>query len=113
VIIRKILVVDLNTILEFGNRIAQEYKPVRIILFGSYANGTPSPESDVDILVILPFEGKSALKSAELLNRTNPRFPIDLLVRTPDQVQDRLQKGDFFMKEIIEKGVVIYEAPDA
>ncbi len=105
--------VDFKTIQEYGNRIAEEYRPQKIILFGSYAIGTPTPESDVDILVILPFEGKNASKSAELLNRTNPHFPIDLLVRTPDQVKDRLQKGDFFMKEIIEKGKVIYEAPDA
>jgi hypothetical protein len=65
------------------------------------------------MLVILPFEGKSAYKSAEILNRIDPRFPVDLLVRTPEQVQDRLEKGDFFMEEIMKKGKLLYESPDA
>ena len=103
---------DLHVINEFNNRLVNDYKPHKVILFGSYANGTPGPDSDVDILVILPFEGKTTIKSAEILNRINPRFPIDLLVRTPEQVRDRLDKGDFFMREIMEKGVVLYETPD-
>ena len=103
---------DLQIIHEFNNRLVNEYKPHKVILFGSHAHGTPGPDSNVDILVILSFKEKTAVKSAEILNRMNPRFPIDLLVRTPEQVRDCLDKGDFFMKEIIEKGVVLYETPD-
>ena len=105
--------IELDTIQEFNRRVVQMYKPQKVILFGSYATGTPSAESDVDILVILPFQGKSVAKSAEILNQIDPRFPIDLLVRTPEQVQDRLDKGDFFIQEIMHKGKVLYEARHA
>ncbi len=96
----------------FCERIIEQYKPEKIVLFGSYAYGKPTPDSDVDILVVLPFEGLNAQKSAEILTHTNPRFPIDLLVRTPEQIRQRLELGDFFLQEIIEKGKVIYESPE-
>ena len=102
--------IDMQTIYDFKNRIVQKYRPNKVVLFGSYASGVPTTDSDVDILVILPFDGKSAAKSAEILNQTDPRFPVDLLVRTPEQVQERLEKGDFFMQEILKKGVVLHEA---
>jgi hypothetical protein len=73
----------------------------------------PSAASDVDILVILPFEGKNAHKAAEILTKTNPRFPVDLITRTPEDVKDRFAKGDFFLKEILNKGRILYEATDS
>lgn len=105
--------VEMEAIQEFKRRLVQKYKPHKIILFGSYAAGKPSPDSDVDILVILPFQGKSVAMSVEILNQIDPRFPIDLIVRTPEQIRDRLEKGDFFIREIMLKGRVLYEAPDA
>jgi predicted nucleotidyltransferase len=104
--------VEIGKIRDFRDQIVKQFKPIKIILFGSYAYGSPSSDSDVDILVILPFEGNSAYKSAEILDRIDPRFPVDLLARTPDQVNERLSKDDFFMKEIITKGKVLYEATD-
>ena len=105
--------IALETIQEFNQRVVQKYGSQKVILFGSYATGTPTADSDVDILVILPFQGKSVAKSAEILNQIDPRFPIDLLVRTPEQVQDRLEKGDFFIQEIMHTGKVLYEASHA
>lgn len=104
--------VETKMIQEFKDQLVEKYRPLKVVLFGSYAYGTPTKESDVDIFVILPFTGKSALKSAEILNKINPHFAIDLLVRTPREVQKRLELGDFFIHEIIEKGKVLYEAPD-
>jgi predicted nucleotidyltransferase len=105
--------VDSKAIQDFRDQIVEHFKPEKIILFGSYAYGMPSADSDVDILVILTFEGKNAYKSAEILTKTNPRFPVDLITRTPEEVKDRLAKGDFFLKEIINKGRILYEATDA
>ena len=51
--------VNEQTIQDLCNRIVQDFQPDRIILFGSYAYGNPTPDSDVDILVVLPFEGKN------------------------------------------------------
>lgn len=104
---------DLNSIQYFRDELIASYQPEKIILFGSHALRQNTPDSDVDILVILDFEGKNALKSAEILINLNPHFPIDLVVRTPEQVKERLQMNDFFIKEIIEKGIILYEAPNA
>jgi len=101
--------VDYKAIEDFRDRVIQAYRPLKIVLFGSYAHGAVTEDSDVDILVILPFEGKNAQKVVEILTRVDPRFPIDLLVRTPEQIQDRLEKSDFFMREILETGKVLYE----
>ena len=51
--------VERSEIEDLAGRIAKEFKPERIILFGSYASGAPSPDSDVDLLVVLPHQGKS------------------------------------------------------
>jgi predicted nucleotidyltransferase len=95
---------------EYSERIAAEFQPERIILFGSYAYGTPDADSDVDLLVIMPFEGDSASKAAEIRRKVRAGFPVDLLVRTPKQVEQRLAWNDWFMREIVEKGTVVYAA---
>jgi uncharacterized protein len=102
--------IDMNAIREVTERIVQEFQPERIILFGSYAYGTPTPDSDVDLLVIVPFEGKAPRKSLEILNKVDPKFSVDIVVRTPEQVQQRLTWNDFFLRDIMEKGKVLYEA---
>jgi predicted nucleotidyltransferase len=102
--------VDMESIRKMTERIVQEFKPERIILFGSYAYGTPTSHSDVDLLVILPFQGQAPRKSLEILNKVNPKFAVDLLVRTPEQVQQRLAWNDFFLQEILAKGTVLYDA---
>jgi uncharacterized protein len=104
--------VEVDNIVEVAERIVQQFHPERIILFGSYAYGRPTADSDVDLLVILPFEGHPARKAAEIRTSIRAPFPMDLLVRTPQQVQRRVEQGDFFMREIMEKGKVLYEDPD-
>jgi predicted nucleotidyltransferase len=98
-----------ETILELSSQIAREFQPERIILFGSYAYGEPSPDSDVDLLVVLPFEGKSFRKSLEILNRINPPFPIDLLARRPDDTARRYAEGDPLIREALDRGKILYD----
>jgi len=95
---------------ELSRRIAKEFKPDKIILFGSYAYGNPTPDSDVDLLVILPFEGREVNKAVEIRLKVGAKFAMDLLVRTPERVRERLEMGDFFMREVLDKGKVLYEA---
>lgn len=101
--------VDENTLHDLCQRIAAEFHPERIILFGSYATGRPTPDSDVDLLVILPFEGRNLTKSLEILNRTNPQFPSDLLARTLEDTARRYQEGDPLIREALDHGKVLYE----
>ncbi len=100
---------SLEEIKAFARRIEEEFHPERIILFGSYAHGTPSPDSDVDILVVLPFEGKPWRMASLIRKRVHPPFPADILARTPSQIHDRMQRGDCFLREITEQGEVLYE----
>jgi len=95
------------------SRIVREFKPEKIILFGSHAYGRPTPESDLDVMVVMQFEGDPLEQAVKMLNRLNVLLPIDLLVRTPEQIQQRLEMGDSFMRDIIEHGKVMYETHHA
>jgi predicted nucleotidyltransferase len=98
---------------ELSERIAREFQPEKIILFGSYAYGHPSADSDIDLLVIMAFEGGQPEQAIRILTRLKMLAPIDLLVRRPEEVAERLAMGDSFMREIIERGRLMYEAPHA
>ena len=101
--------VDQRRIAELSERIVREFQPERIILFGSYAYGQPRPDSDVDLLVVLPFEGKGFRKSLEILNRVSPEFSVDLLARRPEDTARRYSEGDPLIREALEHGKVLYE----
>jgi len=101
--------VEEHNIQELCDRIVRDFHPERIILFGSYAYGNPTPDSDVDLLVVLPFEGKKLRKSLEILTHTNPRFPIDLLARRPDDTERRYREGDPLIREALDHGKILYE----
>jgi len=94
----------------FARQVAKQFNPDKIILFGSYAYGKPTEDSDVDILVVIPFKGRNPEKATEIWMATKPRFPIDIMVRKPAELKKRLKMGDFFLREITEKGKVLYEA---
>ena len=98
-----------KAISELANQIAAEFKPERIILFGSYASGTPTTGSDVDLLVILPFKERPFWMSLKILNRTNPSFPVDILARTSRDTRRRYRQGDPLVQDALDRGRVLYE----
>ena len=102
--------VAMDRIKEFGRRVGDEFNVEKVVLFGSYAEGIATDDSDVDLLVICSFEGKSVNKSVEIRMKLRPKFPLDLIVRTPEKVRQRLEMGDDFMREILQEGKVLYEA---
>lgn len=103
------MMVAMNDIQAVVDRIAEVYDPERVVLFGSHARGTAASDSDVDLLVILPFEGRSFWKSLEITNRVNPPFAVDLLARRPDDTQRRYAQGDPLIREALDQGRVLYE----
>lgn len=102
--------VDMKDIEALAQLIAKEFHPNRIVLFGSYAYGSPSPESDVDLLVVLPFKGKNFRKSLEIMNKVDPCFMVDLLARRPDDTRRRYKYGDPLIREALNRGRVLYES---
>jgi len=99
-----------SLIRKYADQIARQFHPNKIILFGSYAYGKPTEDSDVDILVIMSFKGRNPEKATEIWMASRPKFPIDIMVRKPEEMKKRLAMGDFFLREITEKGEVLYEA---
>src|SRR5438128_7116887 len=103
--------IPLTAIRRFARQIAERFRPERIILFGSYAYGKPHNESDVDLLVIMP--AYDVINQAIRIDLAFERqFSLDLIVRTPKQIERGLKDDDWFLREIIEKGKVLYEAPN-
>jgi hypothetical protein len=60
----------------------------------------------------MPNEGSDLRKAAEIMNKICPRIPVDLIVRDPRDVQRRLESNDFFLREVIGKGKILYESAD-
>ena len=102
----------MSVIRRVARQIGEEFRPEKVILFGSYAYGTPHEHSAVDLLVIMP--SRNAIDQAVKVRRTtNPPFATDIIVRTPHSMAWRLKAGDSFLQEIIDKGKVLYAAPDS
>ena len=95
----------------FSEAVAREFRPRKIVLFGSYAYGRPTKDSDVDLLVIMTrTRDRGERMSVRILHAIPRDFPLDLLVRTPADVAKRLRWKDPFICEAIENGEVLYEA---
>ncbi|MEI7645531.1 MAG: nucleotidyltransferase domain-containing protein [Chloroflexales bacterium] len=103
--------ISFDAINTLSAEIAATFHPERIILFGSYAYGNPGHDSDVDLLVVMPYTRHSAYQAAAILTRVNPAFPVDVLVRTPGELAERIAQGDFFLREVVERGRELYAAP--
>ncbi len=91
------------------DNIVQEFRPLQVILFGSYAYGTPTEDSDVDLLVVMDIpKSEFRNKAIEIQQRVPARFSLDLLVRSPEEIAYRVAYNDWFLREITEKGDFLY-----
>lgn len=98
-----------DEIRNFVDEVVQRFNPECIILFGSHASKSTTSDSDVDLLVVMDFEGRPHQQAFEIRRAIKRSFPLDLLVRRPADVERRLKMGDFFFKEIMQEGKVLYE----
>jgi len=91
-------------------KIARDYKPEKIILFGSHAWGNPHPDSDMDLFIVKKSKKRQIDRMRELRMKLigNNFPPMDILIYTPRELSRRLAMGDFFVREIIKKGHVLY-----
>jgi predicted nucleotidyltransferase len=95
---------------EVVRQIAEKFHPQRIILFGSYARGKPRPESDVDMLVVMDTPLKESQQSLEIRRHLGVMFGLDLIVYTPERLRERVKMGDWFLRDVLKEGKVVYEA---
>lgn len=104
--------VQSRAILDWCDRVTAEFMPARIIVFGSHAYGNPTEDSDVDILIVVARGLDGYRKAAEISLRVEPGFSLDLLVRTSAVLEKRIALNDFFLQEIVTKGITVYDAAD-
>src|SRR5213592_1854273 len=104
--------IPMRVIRRYAKQVAEQFQPDKIILFGSYAYGTPHEDSDVDLLVVMPAYNRHT-QSVRIRWRLAAPFPLDLIVRTPKQMKWRLEEGDSFLTTIMTQGKVLYEKDDA
>lgn len=105
--------IPMDVIQAVANEIAGRFDPERIVLFGSHAYGTPQPWSDVDLLVILDTQENPIDASQAILHSLPPfLFSVDIIVRSPEALKNRIDMGDPFLKEVTRKGKVLYERVD-
>jgi predicted nucleotidyltransferase len=102
--------VERKQIEEFASEIARQFSPEKIILFGSYARGTANEDSDVDMLVIMDFDGRERQVVSDIRSKIRSHFPLDLLVRRAPDIEWRIKEDDFFLQEIMEQGKILYAA---
>jgi predicted nucleotidyltransferase len=98
-----------NRIQAYCDAVGRAFRPSKIILFGSYAYGKPSPDSDVDLLIILPFQGNDVAKGIQIRARFDTPFPMDLVVRKPEFIARRQRERDMFIELVMAQGKVLYE----
>ena len=100
-------------ILRYVSEVAEQFAPQQIVLFGSHAYGRPTPDSDVDLLVVMPHRGAAHHAAARIRQKVPAPFALDLLVRDAREIARRIGWNDFFLDEITKKGIVLYAANDS
>ena len=91
-------------------QIVEKFKPQKIILFGSYARGNPRHESDVDMLIIMNTRLRDVQQAIQICQQIEYRFGLDLIVHTPKYLAERLKMGDWFLRDVVKEGKVLYES---
>ncbi|HET6384565.1 MAG TPA: nucleotidyltransferase domain-containing protein [Armatimonadota bacterium] len=99
-----------QTIQELSGSIAQKFNPEQIILFGSYAWGSPTDRSDVDLLVVMPYRGSPLSQAAAIARTFRVPFAVDVIVRSRDELRQRVAWNDWFIREILDRGRTLYAA---
>lgn len=94
---------------DFVKEVVRRFKPERVVLFGSHASDSTTSDSDVDLLVVMDFEGRPHQQAFQIRKSIKRPFPLDLLVRRPADIERRLRMGDYFIREIMKEGKVLYE----
>jgi len=101
-----------NILSEIVEKLKSEYKPLKIILFGSYAYGNPTEDSDIDLLILKDTNKRRVdrfVQVKRIIYNHNCKIPVSPLVYSPEELEERLRIGDDFIKEIIQKGTILYE----
>ncbi len=94
---------------EMTRRIVEQFDPEKVILFGSHARGTAGPDSDVDLLVVMPVKGSKREKGVEIgVALHDIRVPKDIIVTTPEAFEWRKEVVGTIERPAAREGKVLY-----
>jgi uncharacterized protein len=102
-----------QTIVKILQKLVAEYQPIKVILFGSYAYGSPTRDSDIDLLIIKESSDRfldRCVQVQSILTGLHRSLPVEPIVLTPGELEKRLSMGDQFIQEILTRGEVLYAA---
>ncbi len=102
---------DSKVINRIVDKIIKEYRPEKVILFGSYVYGEPTEDSDIDLLIIKNTDKRPIDRWVEvkrLLRGTADKLPVSPFVYTEKEIEERVSIKDFFIEEILKTGKVLY-----
>src|SRR5947208_14108706 len=102
-------IIPMRVIRRFARQVANQFRPEKIILFGSYAYGRPHQDRDVDILVVMPTKNETD-QAIRIRLAIESHFPMDLIVRTPKNLAWRLKEGDWFLREVVAQAKTLSES---
>jgi predicted nucleotidyltransferase len=101
--------ITLNEVQRVVRQIVERFHPQKVILFGSYANGNPTEDSDVDLLVVMDTDEEPIHTAARIAAAVDHPFALDILVFRPSALQSSFDRKGVFATEVMTKGVVLYE----
>ena len=110
--VEETLTVILEGIRSVTGQIVRQFHPQKVVLFGSYAYGQPTEDSDVDLLVLMDLDEPPLHVAAKIAAAIEHPFPIDIVVRTPTEFVAAVQRKGVFATEVVTKGITLYEAGD-
>jgi len=102
--------ITLKSVQKIVWQIVEHFSPQKVILFGSYADGTPTEDSDVDLLVVMEVDGQLIHAAAQIAATVDHPFPLDIVVSTPSQLKASFDRKGNFATEVLTRGIVLYEA---
>lgn len=109
VIIFLMIIKQEKEIKKIVNQIVENYKPEKVILFGSFAYGKPKENSDVDLMVIKKTNNRFIRRLFRVVEGIDSDLGTDILVYTPKEWARRLKEGHYFFKEVAQRGRILYE----
>jgi predicted nucleotidyltransferase len=92
----------------FTQRLVDQFAPEKVILFGSQARGDARLDSDADILVVMPYEGRPFAKCREIRRACKPDFRVDLVIWRLEDIEPRFHWGYPVIREALDQGEVLY-----
>lgn len=103
--------IDSETIQEMATKIATQFDPEKIILFGSYARGEATENSDVDLLVLMETVAPRGQRSAPIIRMLAEAYvePIDIVVRSAKGLERWQEVPGSFAHQVLKEGIVLYE----